>query len=142
MEKETKKLKVLAVDDNRAILMTIKEHLSPKFEIATAANPIQAMNWLKEENFPDLIITDKNMDGDEDAGLKFLKNLRSSGFFEAIPVLVLSGTGDSEDSETRIKLLKEGADDFLLKPFNPIELEWRVIAILRTAGKLPYSFKA
>jgi DNA-binding response OmpR family regulator len=79
------------------------------------------------------------MDGDEDAGLKFLKNLRASGFFGTIPVLMLSGTGDSEDSETRIKFLKEGADDFMLKPFNPIELEWRVIAILRTAGKLSYS---
>lgn len=139
MEKETKKLKVLAVDDNKAILMIVKEHLSNKFEVATAANPTQAMNWLKQENFPDLIISDKNMDGDVDAGLKFLKNLRASGFFGSIPVLMLSGTGDSEDSETRIKFLKEGADDFMLKPFNPIELEWRVIAILRTAGKLSYN---
>ncbi len=139
MEEITKTLKVLAVDDNKAILMIIKEHLSSQFDLTTTANPAQAMNWLKQENFPDLIILDKNMDGDSEAGLKFLKYLRASGYFGSIPVLMLSGTDDSESSETRIMFLKAGADDFLLKPFNPVELEWRIKAIMRTAGKLPYT---
>lgn len=139
MNKETKGIKVLAVDDNKAILMIIKEHLSTKFDLTTAANPAQAKTWLKQENFPDIIISDKNMDDDTEAGLKFLKWIRSSGYFGSIPVLMLSGTGESENSETRIMFLEAGADDFLLKPFNPVELEWRIIAILRTAGKLPYN---
>jgi DNA-binding response OmpR family regulator len=139
MDEITKKLKVLAVDDNKAILMIIKEHLSTKFDLTTTANPAQAMNWLKQENFPDIIILDKNMDDDKEAGLKFLKYLRASGYFGSIPVLMLSGTDESESSETRIMFLKAGADDFLLKPFNPVELEWRIKAILRTAGKLPYT---
>lgn len=141
MENQGKKLKVLVVDDNRAILMSIKEHLSEKFDVATATNPSQAMNWLKQENFPDLIISDRKMDEDPDSGMKFLKNIRSSGFFSTIPILILSGTGDSEDSETRIKFLEAGADNFMLKPFNPQELVWRVIAIMRTAGKISYTAK-
>ncbi len=139
MNKETKNIKVLAVDDNKAIQMILKEHLSKKFDLTTAANPAQAKTWLKQENFPDIIILDKNMDDDTEAGLKFLKWLRSSGYFGSIPVLMLSGTGESESSETRIMFLEAGADDFLLKPFNPVELEWRLIAILRTAGKLSYN---
>lgn len=139
MNKETKEIKVLAVDDNKAIQMIIKEHLSKKFDLTIAANPAQAKTWLKQENFPDIIILDKNMDNDTEAGLKFLKYIRSSGYFGAIPVLMLSGTDDSESSDTRIMFLKAGADDYLLKPFNPVELEWRLIAILRTAGKLPYN---
>lgn len=146
MNKETKGIKVLAVDDNKAILMIIKEHLSTKFDLTTAANPAQAKTWLKQENFPDIIVSDKNMldkNGvmDSEAGLKFLKWIRSSGYFGSIPVLMLSGTGESENSETRIMFLEAGADDFLLKPFNPVELEWRIIAILRTAGKLPYNYQ-
>jgi DNA-binding response OmpR family regulator len=139
MNKKTKEIKVLAVDDNKAILMIIKEHLSKKFDLTIAANPAQAKTWLKQENFPDIIILDKNMDDDMEAGLNFLKWLRSSGYFGSIPVLMLSGTGESESSETRIMFLEAGADDFLLKPFNPVELEWRIIAILRTAGKLSYN---
>lgn len=139
MEKSKPKFKLLAVDDNKSIQMIVKQHLSSKLSITSAANPDEAMNWMKQQNFPDIIVLDMHMDGDSEAGYKFLTELRASGFFGTIPVIILSGSVESADSETRIRFLKAGADDFLQKPFDPIELEWRIIAVLRTKGALSYS---
>jgi DNA-binding response OmpR family regulator len=63
------------------------------------------------------------MPGDE-----FLHYLKSSELFKSIPVIMLS----SEDSTSeRIRLLSEGADDFIVKPFNPLELKVRLKKIIQ-----------
>ena len=60
-------------------------------------------------------------------GDEFLKLLKGSDLFKSIHVLMLS----SEDSTSeRIRLLSDGADDYIVKPFNPIELKVRVKKIL------------
>ena len=59
--------------------------------------------------------------------------LKISDFFNAIPVIILSG---EDSSEKRIKCLNGGADDFIVKPFNPGELEARIRVVLRRIGKL------
>jgi DNA-binding response OmpR family regulator len=64
-------------------------------------------------------------------GLEMIEQLKTSGLYRAIPVLVLSG---DESTETRIKCLDAGADDYVVKPFNPRELEARMKAILRRTG--------
>jgi DNA-binding response OmpR family regulator len=66
-------------------------------------------------------------------GLELIEQLKNSGFFKSIPLIVLSG---EESTETRIKCLDAGADDYVVKPFNPMELEARLKAILRRTGKL------
>ncbi len=48
-----------------------------------------------------------------------LIQIKASNYFKAIPVIILSG---EEGSETRIKCLEAGADDYIVKPFNPREL--------------------
>jgi DNA-binding response OmpR family regulator len=58
--------------------------------------------------------------------------MQSSDFFKSIPVVIVSG---EDSSEIRVKCLNTGADDFIVKPFNPAELEARVRAILRRIGK-------
>lgn len=133
---ENKKLKVLAVDDERAIRAIIKEQLSLKFDVITQANDKDAMQWMEAGNFPDIVIADMKMEGDENAGIKLLRNIRSSGYFSAIPVIILSGSDEAKGTSSRIKCLNEGANAFMLKPFNPEELEATISAILRTAGKL------
>lgn len=84
-------------------------------------DPIKAIEWLNEGNVPDLIISDIRMPlmtGDE-----FLRYMKNNELFKSIPIVMLS----SEESTTeRIRLLEEGAEDYILKPFNPLELKIRI----------------
>jgi DNA-binding response OmpR family regulator len=63
------------------------------------------------------------MSGDE-----FLSFIKQNGLYKDIPVLILSG---EESSDFRIKMLEEGAADFILKPFNPQELKVRIRKVLQ-----------
>ncbi len=75
---------------------------------------------------PDIIIADVNMP--DVGGIEFIMQIRSSGFFRDVPLIMLSG---NEKSEDKIKSLKAGADDYMTKPFNPEELEARIDNIFR-----------
>ena len=118
--------KILIVDDKESIAKIISIYLSKEFEIIWFENPIKGIGWLQTGNIPDLIILDilmPEMRGDE-----FLKYLKNNELFKSIPVIMLSG----EDSTTeRIRLLSEGADDYIVKPFNPLELKVRLKKILQ-----------
>ena len=84
--------------------------------------PLKQQN---EGNVPDLIISDIRMPlmtGDE-----FLRYMKNNELFKSIPIVMLS----SEESTTeRIRLLEEGAEDYILKPFNPLELKIRIKKII------------
>jgi DNA-binding response OmpR family regulator len=56
-------------------------------------------------------------------GFEFIKKVRSSGFFDDIPLLMLSG---KEESKDKIKCFEMGADDYVIKPFNPKEIIARI----------------
>lgn len=63
----------------------------------------------------------------EMCGDEFLEWIKSNQLFKHIPVVMLS----SEDSTTeRIRLLQEGAEDYIVKPFNPMELKVRIKKII------------
>ena len=73
----------------------------------------------------DIIISDIRMP--EMRGDGFLEWIKSNQLFKHIPVIMLS----SEDSTTeRIRLLQEGAEDYIVKPFNPMELKVRIKKII------------
>ncbi len=120
--------KVMVVEDDQSIQLIIKHSLK-NFSVSTFTNGLDALSFLREGNLPDIIISDLNTP--EMRGLELIAQLKTSGFFKAIPVLVLSG---DESTETRIKCLDAGADDYVVKPFNPRELEARMRAILRRTG--------
>jgi DNA-binding response OmpR family regulator len=67
------------------------------------------------------------------SGLEFVHQIKLSDFFSMVPIIILSG---EESSEKRIQCLDSGADDFIVKPFNPAELAARIRVILRRVGKL------
>lgn len=124
-EKPVKK-NILIIDDKIAIAKIISVYLSEEFDITYFNTPVKAIQWLFEGNRPDLIILDirmPEMNGDE-----FLTYIKRNGLFKDIPVVVLSG---EENSDIRIKMLEAGADDFILKPFNPMELKIRIRKVLK-----------
>jgi DNA-binding response OmpR family regulator len=61
------------------------------------------------------------------SGVEFVAYMKNNELLKSIPIIILS----SEDSTTeRIKLLEDGAADYILKPFNPLELKIRIKKIL------------
>lgn len=120
------KKQILILDDKIAIAKIISVYLSNDFDITYFDTPVKGIEWLYEGNTPDLIILDirmPEMNGDE-----FLSYIKKNGLFKDIPVIILSG---EESSATRIRMLEEGADDYILKPFNPMELKIRIRKVLK-----------
>lgn len=117
--------KILIVDDQPSIAKIISIFLSGDFEIVYFPNPIQAIQWLREGNLPSLIITDLHMP--EMSGEDFLGFLKKNEFFKEIPIVILSA---EESSAVKIRTLENGANDYILKPFNPQELKVRISKVL------------
>ncbi|MEM1135934.1 MAG: response regulator, partial [Bacteroidota bacterium] len=67
---------------------------------------------------PDIIVLDLGLPGQN--GKSFLLELKKQEYLAEIPIIVLSG---DDKSDTKINMLKAGAEDFIVKPFNPEELE-------------------
>ena len=119
-------LTILLIDDESAIQRILKQYFKDKYEVVSHNNGREALIWLYQGNLPDIIIADINMPILNGQG--FLNEIKSSGLYSNIPVLMLSG---EDKSEIRILCLNAGADDFMMKPFNPKELEARLHAVLR-----------
>jgi len=117
---------ILLLDDKESIAKIVSFYLNADYDTVWLDNPIKAIAWLQEGNIPDLIISDIKMP--EMRGDEFLHFLKNNELFKAIPVIMLS----SEDSTSeRIRLLSEGADDYIVKPFNPMELKVRLKKIIQ-----------
>lgn len=119
--KQTNRRKMLIADDDQGMRMLLENFFNDKFEVIVKENGLDALKWMQKGNIPDFIIVDIVMP--ELDGYEFIKNVRSSGYFKRIPIIMLSGL---ENSEEKIKCLKLGADDYMIKPFNPEELSIRV----------------
>lgn len=83
-----------------------------------------------EEERPDLVVLDIMMPGTE--GLSICLQLRQKS--EQLPILIVSARGDPYDRVTGLSL---GSDDYMIKPFLPLELVARVKALLRRSGRKP-----
>ncbi|MFA6589251.1 MAG: response regulator transcription factor [Bacteroidales bacterium] len=118
--------KVLIVDDKTEFRNLTKTIVSRDYEVETAENGLAALALLQEGYRPDLIVTDLMMPVLGGKGL--LEQLKASGAFKDIPVIVLSSIDKSEE---KIALLSLGADDYLEKPYNPAELMVRIKKILK-----------
>lgn len=109
--------KVLLVEDSDCLRILMTAILSKNFDVVSAKNGLEAMSWLSGGLRPDIIVTDARMP--ELSGSQLITNLRCSGMFRDIPIVVVSGT-ENEDGELRFKRL--GVRSFLRKPFNPTKL--------------------
>lgn len=117
--------KILVLDDKETIAKVLSIYLMSEYDCIWLPNGVQGMKWLQEGNMPDLIISDIRMP--EMRGDDFLEWIKGNELFKYIPVIMLS----SEDSTSeRIRLLEVGASDYIVKPFNPMELKIRVKKII------------
>ncbi len=121
---------LLVVDDDQDIRDLMAEYLRQHgFRVCTA-NGGTAMFESIEIERPDLIVLDIMMPGED--GLALCRRLRSSESIAAIPVIFLTALGDTAD---RVVGLELGADDYVVKPFQPRELLARIRAVLRRSGQ-------
>jgi two-component system OmpR family response regulator len=119
---------ILVVDDHREIRDAVTRYLERNGMRAQSAKSAAEMDVALQAGRFDLIILDVMMPGED--GLSAARRLAAAG---GPPVLMLSAL--SEDTD-RIVGLEVGADDYLVKPFNPRELLARVKAILRRAERV------
>ena len=115
------KKKIMAIDDEKSIRFILENTFKDDYEVSSWDNGLDALNNLQAGNLPDVIICDIEMPQMD--GFEFIRQVRASGFFDDIPLVMLSG---KEDSKDKIKCFEMGADDYLLKPFNPKELKARI----------------
>lgn len=120
---------ILVLDDEMSIRMLLENFLSKTYNVITCNDGQEGLKYLEEGNLPDLIVADIQMPNLD--GYEFIRNVRASGFFKNIPMIMLSGI---ESSSERVKCLKLGADDYLVKPFNPEELAIRIENLLTRKG--------
>lgn len=115
------KRKLLIIDDNEMLLGLLSHCFGSAFEVNLCKSIKDAKTLLMSGLLPDAIITDLNLP-DED-GKEFIGYLKNQSLYTNIPLIVLSG---EEKSQSRIECLKLGADDYVMKPFHPEELQIRI----------------
>ena len=114
---------LLIVDDDRNICNIIGKYLEREaFKVYIRLSGEEALEFLKD-NTVDLVILDVMLPGID--GVQVCEKIRQK---EAVPIIMLTAKGQVED---RIKGLRIGADDYVVKPFDPNELVARVQAVLR-----------
>ena len=119
-------MKILVVDDEALLVKGIRFNLQNEgYEVITGSDGLEAVR-LVQEQAPDLVVLDvmmPNMDG-----MTACSKIRE---FSDVPIILLTAKTDDMD---KLMGFEHGADDYLTKPFNILELKARIRALLRRAG--------
>ena len=122
-------MKILVVDDEELLVKGIRFNLkNDGYEVISGSNGIEALQ-LVQSCQPDLVVLDIMMP--EMDGLTACAKIRE---FSNVPIILL--TAKAEDMDKLIGF-DQGADDYLTKPFNILELKARIRALLRRAAMPP-----
>ena len=116
-------MKILVVDDEALLVKGIRFNLQNEgYEVITGSDGLEALQAVREQK-PDLVVLDvmmPNMDG-----LTACGKIRE---FSNVPIILLTAKADDMD---KLMGFEHGADDYLTKPFNILELKARIRALLR-----------
>lgn len=126
-----KRERILIIDDDPDILDVLELTLTDRFEVLKATNGAEGLK-LARAGSPDIIITDYMMP--VMTGPEFCRELRKDVLMAHIPIIMLTGKGDTKDM---VQGINAGADDYLIKPFEPESLLARInMIVLRTSRNL------
>ena len=120
---------ILLVDDEPTLREPLAEYLTGQGFAVTEAESAAAARSVLTEATPDLVLLDIMMPGED--GLSFCRHLVET---RQLPVIFLTARGESTD---RIVGLELGADDYVVKPFEPRELVARIRTVLRRVARGP-----
>jgi DNA-binding response OmpR family regulator len=119
-------MKILVVDDEELLVKGIRFNLqSEGYEVLTGSNGLEAVQTAQTQS-PDLIVLDVMMPQMD--GLTACAKIRE---FSNVPIILLTAKADDMD---KLIGFDHGADDYLTKPFNILELKARIRALLRRSG--------
>jgi OmpR family response regulator RpaB len=122
-----RKERILVVDDEASIRRILETRLSMiGYEVVTAADGEEALQVFRKQH-PDLVVLDVMMPKLDGYGV--CQELRKES---DIPIIMLTALGDVADRITGLEL---GADDYVVKPFSPKELEARIRSVLRRVAR-------
>ncbi len=119
-------MKICVVDDEDLLVKGIRFNLKNEgYEVVTGSNGLEAVDLARNEK-PDLMVLDVMMP--EMDGLTACTKIRE---FSQVPIILLTAKTDDMD---KLMGFDVGADDYLTKPFNILELKARIRALLRRSG--------
>lgn len=120
--------KVLVVDDEASIRRIVAFRLQQAgYQVLTASNGVEALE-IFNQTLPDLVIIDLMMP--EMSGFELTEQIRKKSY---VPLIILSA---ANDEPSIVKGLEYGADDFVKKPFSPLELEVRIKGLIKRIGRV------
>ncbi len=125
---DTKRYHIYVIDDEPAVRAYLEKCLSEEYNVTAYDRATAALSACKE-SCPDAILVDMMMP--EMNGIQFCQTLRNDFKEHRVRVVMLTARSDSE---TKLKALEGGADDFLLKPFSVMELRSRLRNLLQAYG--------
>lgn len=119
--------KILIVEDSKLIVTMMKKFLLPEgHEITVTINGLEALDYLKNNDLPELIILDVVME--EMDGFELIEKIKENDNYKDIPVLFCTSMDKGSDIAKGLNL---GANDYIIKPFTPNEIKNKVASNLK-----------
>jgi len=116
--REGSAMRILVVDDDHSIRMTLKELLSENYEVEISESANIALGLLEKSAF-DLVITDNQMPGI--SGLELIK--KGSALYSSTSFVLMTAYASIEQA---VESIRQGAEDYIMKPFDIDDMEHRV----------------
>lgn len=118
--------RILIIEDDPAISSVVKYYLNKEGYLADSHSSAERAMEVIRAYSPDLVILDWMLG--EDSGMDVLSEIRVDKEFANLPIIMISSRNEELD---KVSGLHNGADDYIVKPFTPIELNARIQAIFR-----------
>jgi DNA-binding response OmpR family regulator len=117
--------RLLLVEDDTTMRLFLERLFADTYAVTSATDGAEGLRRVRAGK-ADLVVLDLGIPGLD--GFDFIEAVRADTQFDRLPILVLSAREESAD---RVRCLRLGADDYLVKPFNPDELRARLANLLR-----------